>query len=103
MNTIVGIIVISIGMLVTVFGNIAYFLYKEFYSEVLVSALVDTVGLSIVLIGAIIYSGINFFTLKVFLILILCLLINPIITCALGQSAYISGFRPLKQEDSEDV
>lgn len=101
--TIIGLIIISVGMLVTIFGNIAYFLYKEFYSEVLVSALVDTVGLSLVLIGAIIYSGINLFSLKIFLILVLCLLINPIITCALGQSAYISGFRPLKQEDDPNV
>lgn len=99
----IGMIVIVAGMLISVVGNIAYFIYKEFYSELLISALIDTAGLSLILIGVMIYSGMTYFTMKVFLILGLCLFINPIITCALGQSAYISGFRPIKQEDSEDV
>lgn len=99
----IGIIVIVAGMLMSVIGNVAYFIYREFYSELLISALIDTAGLSLILIGVMMYSGVNYFTMKVFLILGLCLFINPIITSALGQSAYISGFRPIKQEDSEDV
>lgn len=103
MNETIGFIVIILGVSVSVIGNIAYFYYKEFFSELLIATIVDTAGFSLILIGTMIYMGFSYFSLKVFMILLLCIAINPITSCAIGQSAYRSGFKPLKQEDVEDV
>lgn len=103
MNETIGMIVIILGITVSIIGNIAYFFYKEFFSELLISTVVDTAGFSIILIGVIIRMGLSFFSLKVFMILLLSIALNPIMSCAIGQSAYRSGFKPLKQEEVEDV
>lgn len=99
----IGIIILVTGLLISVIGNIAYYLHKEFYSELLIATIVDTAGFSLMLMGVIIYMGISYFSLKVIMILVLNFTINPIMSCAIGQSAYRSGFKPLKQEDDPYV
>ncbi|GLI54802.1 hypothetical protein PM10SUCC1_03170 [Propionigenium maris DSM 9537] len=103
MNEIIGMTVLGIGLIISIIGNIAYFYHKEFFTELLIGSIVDTAGFSLILIGIMIYMGLSYFSLKVLIILILCFVINPIMSCAIGGSAYRSGFKPLKQEEDEDV
>lgn len=103
MNETIGMGVIVLGLLVSIIGNVAYFRHKEFFSELLIGSIVDTSAFSIIMIGVMIYMGLSYFTLKIGMILILCLVINPLSSCAIGQSAYRSGFKPVKQEEDENV
>lgn len=103
MNENIGIIILVLGLLISIIGNIAYYFHKEFFTELLIASIVDTAGFSLMLIGIIIYMGISYFSLKVIMILVLSFTINPIMSCAIGQSAYRSGFKPLKQEDDPNV
>jgi len=103
MNETIGMAVLIGGLTLSIIGNVAYFFHREFFSELLIGSIVDTAGFSLILIGIIIYMGFSYFSLKVLIILILCFVINPIMSCAIGGSAYRSGFKPLKQEEDEDV
>lgn len=86
-------IVMSIALIFMFFGVLGIFRFKIFYSKILISSKVETVGFLSLMIGVMIKSGISFFTLKVILLILVVIITNPISTHAIARSAYISGYK----------
>ncbi len=98
MLNIIGTIMIVIGIGFIAFGVFGLFRFSDLYARTLIAAKVDTVGFITVMAGVIVRSGINFFSLKVLLILVLAIIINPLSSHAIARSAYMSGYRVKKGE-----
>jgi len=86
-------IIISLGLIFISFGVFGIFRFKTIYSRILVASKVDTVGFITIMIGVIVKQGISFFSLKVLLILIIVLIVNPLTTHSIVRSAYLSGYK----------
>ena len=87
MNVIVGNIIIAIGIAIMFIGMFGFYKFNDFYSKLLVAATIDTMALITVLIGAIIRSGVTWFSFKVVLILVIVLVLNPVSTSKIALSA----------------
>lgn len=92
-----GTIIIYLGLAFVFIGVIGIYRFKNFYTRALVASKVDTVGYITLIIGIIIKSGLNAFSLKVLLILCISLLINPLVTHSVVRSAKISGYKSGKE------
>jgi len=86
MNIIIGNILIGMGVFFTAIGIVGIFRFKDLYSKLMASSKIDTVALITIIIGVAVRSGISWFTLKVLLILLLVLFVNPIITSKIALS-----------------
>ncbi|MDH8677755.1 monovalent cation/H(+) antiporter subunit G [Fusibacter bizertensis] len=93
MLDLIGSIVIVIGVIFVSIGVIGIYRFNNFYARALAASKVDTVGFITIILGVILKSGFNFFTLKVIVILIVNMLINPMITHSIVRSAKISGYK----------
>ncbi len=98
MRQIIGHLLIYIGIFFIAAGTVNLFRFKSFYSRLLISSQIDTVGFLTVMAGIIVRSGFNFFSAKILLICILCLLISPLNTHSIARSAYKSGYRFEKED-----
>jgi len=87
MNVIIGNVLIGCGVVMLFIGMFGFYRFKDFYSKLLVTAAIDTMGLITLLIGAMIRSGPTWFTLKVGLILAIVMLLNPVVTSKIALSA----------------
>lgn len=87
MNVIIGNIIIGIGIVMVFIGMLGFYRFKDFYSKLLTAATIDTMALITVLIGAMIRSGITWFTFKLALILAIVLVLNPVVTSKIALSA----------------
>ena len=87
---IAGNVVIIIGSVLTAFGVVGLFRFHDFYSRILVSAKIDTVGVITIIIGVALKHGLSFFTLKLILIMLLVLILNPLAAHIIARSAYSS-------------
>lgn len=96
--TLIGNLLIILGLFFIVFGTYAINKFRNFYTRILVSSKVDTVGFLFIFLGLIAKSGISFFSAKLLVIVIFYLITNPISTHSITHSAYNSGFR-VKKED----
>lgn len=97
MREIAGNIFLVLGIIFISFGVFGELKYKDLYSRILVASKVDTVGLLTILTGMIIKSGFNYFSFKILLIAILCVITNPMSTHSIAASAFNSGYG-LKKE-----
>ncbi len=97
----VGYIFIIIGLLFVTLGTVGIFRFDNFYSRALSSADIDTIGLITILVGVAILNGLSWFTLKIFVVLVVLLLLNPIVTSSIVNSAYMSGLT-LKEVPQKD-
>ncbi|NSW89205.1 MAG: monovalent cation/H(+) antiporter subunit G [Firmicutes bacterium] len=93
----IGNILIVTALIFIFFGVYGIFKFKDFYPRILISSKVDTVGLITLMLGIIVKSGINFFSLKVLIILLLVIITNPLSTHSIARSAYISGYKVKKE------
>jgi len=75
-----------------ILGIIGIFKFKNFYARVLVSPLIDTVGTFTVIIGIALRHGLSFFSLKLLLLIILLMIINPLVAHIVARSAWLSGY-----------
>jgi multicomponent Na+:H+ antiporter subunit G len=57
--------------------------------------MIDTVGMSFILIGIAIYSGFSLDAIKILLIIIFIQIANPAITHILARAAMRSGLKPI--------
>jgi multicomponent Na+:H+ antiporter subunit G len=87
MNVIIGNMIIGMGVAMVFIGMYGFYKFKDFKSKLLVSATIDTMGLITVLMGAMVQSGVSWFTLKVALILAIALVLNPVVTSKIALSA----------------
>jgi multicomponent Na+:H+ antiporter subunit G len=102
MFDLIGKILILIGVLNIAFGIISILRFKNFYTRILISSKVDTVGFICVMTGVMIFSGLSYFTLKVAVILLTMSFISPIMTHYIARSAYNTG-QKINEGDSYDT
>ncbi|HSN65790.1 MAG TPA: monovalent cation/H(+) antiporter subunit G [Fusibacter sp.] len=93
-----GTIIIYIGLIFVAFGIVGLFRFDNFYTRALTASKVDTVGYITILIGVMIKSGFTFLTLKVGVLLVITLIINPLTTHMITRSAYVSGYTIKKEK-----
>lgn len=95
---ILSILFIIMALVFMLFGVIGIFRFKDFYSRILISSKVETVGFITLMGGIVIKYGISYFSLKILLICILVVITNPLSTHAIARSALINGYK-IKKED----
>lgn len=86
-------ILIILGVVFMLFGLIGNFKFNNFYSRILVTAKVDTVGVITLIVGVALRHGASFFTLKLVLLAVIMLILNPLATHMLARSARLSGYK----------
>ena len=91
--TIVGEVIIGIGMVFILLGVFGIIKYKNFYTRILVTAKIDTVGVITIFIGMAVRHGASFFSLKVLLLMGIMMIINPLASHMIARSAYLSGYK----------
>ena len=89
----VGSVIVAIGIVFILFGVIGILKYKDFYQRILVTAKIDTVGVITIIIGLAVKHGISFFSLKVLLLMVILMILNPLASHMIARSAYLSGYR----------
>ena len=99
---IAGNIIIFIGIVFMLFGVIGIFRFKNFYARILISGNVDTVGAFTFIIGIAMKHGLGFFSLKLLLLIVLMMIINPLITHMAARSAWLSGYKFEDKGTGED-
>ena len=88
----IGTIIITIGIGFVSLGIIGLFRFDNFYARALAASKVDTVGYITILVGVILKSGLTFLSLKIGILLVITLIINPLTTHMITRSAYVSGY-----------
>ncbi|TCT15459.1 multisubunit sodium/proton antiporter MrpG subunit [Natranaerovirga pectinivora] len=102
MSSILGHILIIIGMFFIIFGSISILLFKDLYARLLACAHIDTLGMIFIVLGIIFISPLSTLTIKKVLILVFTLCIDPVSTYAIGRSAYIRGERPTNKKHTNN-
>ena len=95
--SILGNIFIAAGLIFILLGVYGIFRFKDFYSRILITAKVDTVGFITILLGIIFKKGISIFSAKVIIILLIALITTPLASHAIARSAYVSGYKIKKE------
>lgn len=85
-------LLITIALIFMAFGVIGLFRFKDFYSRILISSKIETVGFLTIMIGLIILSGFSYAAMKIFLITLMVMITNPLSTHAIARSALLSGY-----------
>ena len=85
-------LLIIIALLFMALGVIGLFRFKDFYSRILISAKIETVGFLTIMIGFAILSGLSYAALKIILITLMVMITNPLSTHAIARSAFLSGY-----------
>lgn len=93
----IGDIIVIIGLVFMAFGVFGIFRFNDYFSRVLLGGKIDTVGFITVLIGLILKNGLNFFSLKIVIIIAFFIITNPIATHAITRSAHLTGYRIKKE------
>lgn len=102
MRELIGNILMVVGLAFIFSGVYGLFRFKDFYPRILISSKVDTVGLITLMLDIIVKSGLNFFSLKVLIVMVLFVITNPLSTHSIARSAYNSGYK-IKKEKSEKL
>ncbi|PKM61172.1 MAG: cation:proton antiporter [Firmicutes bacterium HGW-Firmicutes-4] len=85
-------LLITVALVFMALGVIGLFRFKDFYSRILISAKIETVGFLTIMIGFAILSGLSYATMKILLITLLVMITNPLSTHAIARSAFLSGY-----------
>ena len=91
LQEIISNIIIAAGLIFMFFGVIGLFKFKNFYSRLLATSKIDTVGVITLIIGLAVRNGISFFSGKILLLAVIMMIFNPLIAHVLARSAYLSG------------
>ena len=90
---IVSDIIIIAGIIFMLFGVIGIFKFKNFYARILVTAKIDTVGATTLIIGIAVKHGLSFFSMKLLMLIGIMLILNPLAAHIVARSAYLSGYK----------
>lgn len=85
-------LLITIALIFMALGVIGLFRFKDFYSRILISSKIETVGFLTIMIGFIILSGLSYAAIKILLITLMVMITNPLSTHAIARSAFLSGY-----------
>jgi len=97
---IVSIILMSISFIIMLLTLLLLFKFHAFYTRILISANIDTVGMLFFMTATFFMAPNLEFILKTALVLILSLITNPISSHATARSAFSSGYRPRRKKNS---
>lgn len=92
--SIISILLFIISFIVIISAIILLFKFNTFYTRILISANIDTVGMIFFMTAVFISSPSYEFLLKAVLVLVMALITNPLSAHATARSAFISGYRP---------
>lgn len=93
MFDIIGNILIVISLVFIILGEIGLYRFKNFYSRILISSNIDSAGFILLMAGVICKFGFSWFSLKVFVISVIFLVINPVVSHFIVRSAHLSGYK----------
>ena len=85
-------LLIIIALFFMALGVIGLFRFKDFYSRILISSKIETVGFLTIMIGFIVLAGLSYAAMKILLITLLVMITNPLSTHAIARSAFLSGY-----------
>ena len=93
-----AIFLILVGLFFLIVGSIGMLRLPDVFSRAHALSLTDSLGAVFVLAGLAVYEGFSFNLLRIFVVLVLVYLLNPVIAHATIRAAYRSGLRPTKRE-----
>lgn len=83
---------ITLGLIIIGIAIFGMYRYTNFYKRILIVSLIDTVGLSMIIIGIIIRNGLHTSSIKLIILLGISVFLNPIATHMIVRGAHLSGF-----------
>jgi multicomponent Na+:H+ antiporter subunit G len=107
MREMIGDIVILAGIIFMAIGVVGIYKYKNFYTRMLLTTKIDTVGAVTVIFGVVIKHGLSFFSLKALLLVVIMMVLDPLTSHTVARSAWLCGYQTedrqgTKQNYSED-
>ncbi|MCL2560499.1 MAG: monovalent cation/H(+) antiporter subunit G [Turicibacter sp.] len=103
MNVLIGNVLIGLGISFVFVGMYGFFKFEDFKAKLLVAATIDAMALLTVLIGAMVRSGVTWFSLKVALILGIALVLNPVSTSKIALSEKTNEDRKMSAAAREEI
>ncbi|MHC4938529.1 MAG: monovalent cation/H(+) antiporter subunit G [Planctomycetota bacterium] len=97
MLSIIGGLFIILGAVFMLIGSIGVVRLPDFYSRTHAATNVDTLGIFLFVIGLAVKQGATLTTAKLVLVAFIILLVNPVGTHALANSALIQGLKPWRR------
>jgi multicomponent Na+:H+ antiporter subunit G len=94
-----GLILLGIFFIST--GVFSILRYKDFYTRILLTSKVDTIGMISISLGVVLIQGLDFFSLKVLLVLLVMLFVAPLMTHYVARTAYFSSQDPVLDEEDD--
>ena len=94
---IIGIGLMALGLISSAIGVYALYRFKNFYTKASVASLIDTAGFLLMIFGLILIHGLAAYSLKLILLIILVLLLNPLANHYIVRGAHSSGHRLEKE------
>ena len=95
-------VLLGIGLFGIAMGTLGIFKFKNFYSRLLTSSMIDTIGTVTIIIGLMVRSGFTFFTAKLLLLLIVFMIVSPLAAHMLVRSAVLSKHSMKELVSAED-
>lgn len=92
---------IVLALIFMFFGVYGIFRFRDFYSRVLISSKVETVGFLTIMAGIMLRTGFGYSTLKILFICLMVIVTNPLSTHAVARSALKSGYK-ISEENNDD-
>ncbi len=97
----ITVIIFSTGIFFLLVGSIGLIRLPDFFTRSHATGKADTLGISLVLIGLIIYEGFTLNSAKMLIILSFVALTNPTATHALSRAAFLFGVKPRFKKEPE--
>jgi len=94
MNSTIGMILITIGLVFDFFGCLGLIRFPDVYNRLQASAKCITLGTCGILLGLVAFQGFTATGIKALLCLVFIILTAPVSAHALARSAYRSGVKP---------
>lgn len=92
-----------VGFIFLTLSAIGVIRLPDFYSRMHSSGIGETLGISLMGFGFIIYSGISFTTVKILFIGLSVFIVNPVGTHLISKAALYSDFKGGKEEKDADI
>ena len=92
---------VLVGSVVVVIGLIGVYRMPDFYTRLHAASIVDTMGAMFIILGLVIYAGINLISVKLILILLFILITTPAAAHALAKSALHGKLEPMLDKEKK--
>ena len=102
MGTVIASLLLIGGALFMLIGSLGVLRLPDFYSRTHAATNVDTLGVFLFVIGLAVYDGWTLTTVKLILVAVFVLIVNPVGTHALASSARATGLKPWTKKSEEE-